>query len=112
MPAGSVQQWQFAFTTATGAPYNITGATWEYVARTSPVDLTVPPLIDITTGTTTPGVITVNVALAQVTLTISPAATVSIPPGSYSQALWMNPGTTGAFCWVSGQLLIQGTPQP
>ena len=112
MPAGSLQQWQFTFTTPAGALYNINGATWEWVARTSVTDLTVPPLIDITTSTTVPGSISVNVPAGQITLTITPAATVSIPPGAYVQSLWMNPGTTSAFCWLSGALIIQGTPQP
>jgi len=72
----------------------------------------VPPLIDITTTTTTPGVISVNVPAGQITLTINPAATVSIPPGQYYLSLWSNPGTSSAFCWLSGALIIQGTPQP
>lgn len=112
MPAGSLQQWQFTFTAPAGGPYNLAGATWEYVARPSPTDLTIPPLIDITTVTTTPGTITVNVPAGQITLTITPAATVNIPPGQLSHSLWQNPGTTSAFCWLSGSLIIQGTPQP
>ncbi|HTQ88662.1 MAG TPA: hypothetical protein VMK84_04135 [Streptosporangiaceae bacterium] len=116
MPAGSLGEWVFGFTTtAPGGttPYTITGATWEYVARTSATDVSTP-LIDITTTATIQGVLTVTATatLSQVQLTLSPVATATLTPGTYYHAFWMNPGTTGAFCWLSGQLFIDGNPQP
>jgi hypothetical protein len=119
MAAGSLQQYNFTFTEvspATGQliPYPISGATWEYVARTSPTDLTSPPLIDITTASTSAGqiVVTSTAAVSQAQLTILPAATVSLAPGTYAHTLWMNPGSSSAFTWVTGQLIIAGNPQP
>lgn len=116
MPAGSLQQWTFTFTVASASgpatPYPIGGATWEYVARTSPGDLGTP-LIDITTTPTSAGVITVTFTsvLAQVLLTIYPAATAGLN-GSYSHSLWMDPGTPSALTWCTGSLLVDGNPQP
>lgn len=117
MPAGSVQQWLFGFTT--GAPggttsWPISGATWEYVARTSATDLTVPPLIKITTSSSAAGLLTVTASatVSSVLLAMNPAATVSLAPGTYYQALWQNPGTATAMCIFDGLLLIDGAPQP
>lgn len=117
MPAGSLQQWVFTFTTTApggATPYPITGATWEYVARPNPTDLTVPPMIDITTASTAEGqiIVTSTSSLSQIQLNILPAATVSLTPATYFHTLWMNPGTSSAFAWVTGELILQGNPQP
>jgi hypothetical protein len=117
MPQGSLQEWLFTFTTgAPGGttPWPISGATWEYVVRTSATDLTSPPLIEITTALTSAGQLTVTASAttSSVLLTIAPAATVNLAPGSYAQALWENPGTSTAFCVFDGLLLIDGAPQP
>lgn len=116
MPAGSLQQWLFTFTTtAPGGttPYPITGATWQYVARPSAADLTSPPLIDITTVPSAGGeiVVTSTASLSQVQLNILPAATASLD-GTYFHTLWMNPGTSSAFSWVTGLLIAEANPQP
>jgi hypothetical protein len=111
MPAGSYGAWEFAF--ATGVqPYPISGATWEYVVRVSQTDLTIPPLIEITTTVSAAGLITVTDATASLLLEIYAAATVNLPPGTYYQSLWMDPGDSNAFTWVTGTLVIQGNPQP
>jgi hypothetical protein len=112
MPAGSLQEWTFTLTSLT-EPYPISGATWEYVARPSATDLTVPPLIDITTTADAAGLITAVATedLSQVFLTIYPAAT-AILSGSYAHALWMNPGTESALAVVEGPLLVVASPQP
>jgi hypothetical protein len=117
MPAGSLQEWLFTFTTgAPGGttPWPISGATWEYVVRTSATDLTVPPLISITTALTGAGQLTVTASAttSSVLLVMAPAATVSLTPGTYYAALWENPGTSTAFCVFDGLLLIDGAPQP
>jgi hypothetical protein len=120
MPAGSLQQWAFTFTTISAAgqqiPYPIPGgtsATWEYVARVSATD-TGAPLISVTTTPTTAGLIAVTAtsSLSQVQLDIYPAGTATLAPAQYYHSLWMSPATTGAFCWFTGDLVIQGTPQP
>lgn len=116
MPAGSLQQWLFTFTTtAPGGqtPYPITGATWEYVARTSATDLSAP-LISLTTSASANGilVVTSTTTLSTVLLEIYPPATASLD-GTYAHSLWMNPGGSAtAFTWFTGELLVAGNPQP
>lgn len=115
MPAGSLQQWQFTFTTpAPGStpPYPISGATFEYVVRTSQSDLGTP-VIDITATPSSFGliVVTSTAALSQVLLDIYPAATASLS-GTYFHALWMNPGGSSALTWFTGLFLVDGNPQP
>ncbi len=117
MPAGSLQQWLFTMTTtAPGGttPYPLAGVTgWEYVVRAAATD-TGPPLFGVTTTPSTAGalVVTATSTLSQVLLDIYPAATAALTPGTYAHGLWMNPGTSSAFSWITGALIIQGTPQP
>lgn len=117
MDAGSEQQWLFTFTTgAPGGttPWPISGATWEYVARTSATDLTVPPLIKITASPSSAGLLTVTASdtVSSVQLDMYPAATVSLAPGQFWHAMWINPGTTTAQTIFNGLLLVTGAPQP
>jgi len=119
MPAGSLQEWAFTFTVAgpfygPPAPYPITGATWEYVVRSTATS-SGSPLFSITTTSSANGLITATstASLSQVLLAVYPPATASLTPGSYSHALWMDPGnSTAAFTWVTGQMVVQGNPQP
>jgi hypothetical protein len=116
MPAGSLTEWTFTFTTtAPGGttPYPIPGSTWEYVVRSTATD-TGSPLIDITTTPNSQGSLTVTstATLSQVLLALAPAATVNLAPGTYYQTLWMDPGTSTAFTWLTGNLFIDGNPQP
>jgi len=115
MPAGSQLQRNFSFTVpGTGAPYVTTGLTWEYVARPTATDLTIPPLISVTTTPNSQGVITVlsTTATPQLLLTLNPAATVNIAPGQLWHTLWSGQSTSSAFTWVTGNLIIAGNPQP
>jgi hypothetical protein len=119
MPAGSLEQWLFTFTTinlSTGQsiPYPISGATWEYICRTNATDLTPGGIFTITTSATTYGqlVVTSSATLSTVQLTINPAATVSLVPQTYAHTLWMNQSTSTAYTWVTGNLIIVGNPQP
>jgi hypothetical protein len=119
LPAGSLQQWTFTFTvisqtTGQQVPYPLTGVTgWEFVVRPVQTDLTVPPLISITTIPSLEGqlVITSTATLSTAQLTITPSATVSLN-GEYWSSLWMNPNTTSAFSWVSGPFVVAATAQP
>ncbi len=116
MPAGSVQSFVFSFVQslpATTAPWPITGATWEYCVRASPT-ATGSPLVEITTAASGAGLITItsSATVSQALLQIYPAATAALAPGTYFHALWMNPATSGAYAWFTGQLLIAGSPQP
>ncbi len=112
MGYGSLQEWLFTFTyPSTGALYPITGATFEYVVRATGTS-TGSPLISVTATPNSQGALTVTTAASTVLLTLYPAATVNLPPGQYAQALWMNPGGSTAFTWLSGPLIIQGNPQP
>jgi hypothetical protein len=115
MPQGSVQEWDFTFTTVNEfsgqiTPYPITGATWEYVVRNPDGS----PLISVTTGSSADGVIAVTDTgvLSQVQLTLTPAATADLDAQGYPHALWMNPSTATAFCWFTGQLVVSASPQP
>jgi hypothetical protein len=117
MPAGTLTEWLFTFTQpATGLPYPFpVGATWEYVARLTATDLTVPPLIDVTTTVGSQGqlVVTSTAAVSSVQLNLAPAATVNLTPGEYAHALWMQPGNgVSAFTWWTGSLTIVGNAQP
>lgn len=115
MPAGGLLERNFTFTVpGTGAPYAISGFTWEYIARVNATDLTPGGLIDITTTPNSQGAIAVvtTASLSQVTLTLYPAATVGLTPGQYSHALWSNPSTSSAYPFAAGQLIIAGTAQP
>ena len=118
MPAGSQQQWTFTLTTQTPSgytPYPIPGgATWEYVARISPADLS-GPLISIGTTSGPDGQITVTqtAILSQVLLVMTSTATLSLTPDiTYYHCLWLNPGTPSALAVFDGSLLIAGAPAP
>ena len=117
MPAGSQQQWTFTLTTQTPSgytPYPIPGgATWEYVARISPTDLS-GPLFSISTAVTGSGQITVisTAYLSQVTLSVTATATATLTPGTYYHCLWMQPATASALAVFDGNLLIAGAPVP
>jgi len=117
MPAGSAQEWAFTLNAApTGGytpPWPIPDdTTWEYVVRTSPTDVS-SPLIEVTTTSSSAGVIAVTSTslLSQVLLTIAAPATAALD-GTYYHTLWMNPGTSGAYSWVTGVLIVAGNPQP
>jgi hypothetical protein len=109
---GSLKQYTFTFTQG-NAPYPIAGAMWEYVVRPTPGD-TSTPVLSITTAPSANGVLAVTAtsSLSQVALTLYPAATVSLAPGTYSHGLWMNPGTAEAFTWFTGSFVLAASPQP
>jgi hypothetical protein len=115
LAAGSSMNATFTFTTgAPGGttPYSIT-SNWEYVVRATPTS-TGSPLFSVTTTPSASGVITVTdtSSVSQIVLALYPAATASLAPGGFAQALWMDPGLTTAFCWANGSLMITGAPQP
>jgi len=117
MPAGSAQQWTFTLTTQSPSgyvPYPIpNGATWEYVARITPTDIS-GPLISINTTSGPDGQITVTqtAILSQVLLVMTATATATLAPDTYYHCLWMNPGTSAALAVFDGSLLIEGAPAP
>lgn len=112
MLAGSVQDWTFTFTNpSTNAPWPISGYTWEYVVRTSPAAGSTPT-IELTTTANSQGVLSVSSSAGTVQMAMYPAATSGLTPGGYFHALWSNPGTSSAFTWFSGALLVAGNPQP
>ena len=118
MPLGSLQQWLFTFTTVNqqngqSAPYPITGATWEYVARAT-ADGSGTAVIDVTTTPNSQGALTVtaNGSVSTVQLNLYPAATSGLAVQTYQHALWQNPGSGSAVTWFSGPLIISGAAQP
>lgn len=114
MPQGSAQLWNFVFTeVASGDPFPISGSTWEYVVR-SASGVSAPLVFMLTTTVTIYGVLTVTEtsSLSQVQMDMYPDATSSLAPGAYYHALWMNPGTTGAYSWFLGLLQVEASPGP
>ena len=116
MPAGSLQEIACNFvinSPATTAPWPITGNTWEYVVRNTATDVS-SPVFSITTTANASGVITITdtASVSQALLSVYPAATAALTPGTYFHSLWQNPSTVNAFAWFTGNLLILGTPQP
>jgi hypothetical protein len=100
--AGS--QWVQTFTlkNGDGSLVNLTGLTWEFVIRPTVTDLAVTPLVKVTTTATSQGQIVVDTVAATVTVTLTPAATALLGKGARPFALWANPGTTTAVCWLEG----------
>lgn len=116
MPAGSLEEINCTFVSQTAqatTPWPISGATWEYVVRISQTD-SGSPVFKLTTTSGTPGVITITstASVSAALISIFPAATASLAPGTYFHALWMNPSTAGAYAWFTGNLVISGNPQP
>lgn len=113
MGYGSLIEYLFTFTyPSTGALYDITGLTWEYVARATGTS-SGSPLISVTATPNSQGVLTVTPSASTVLLTLYPAATSSLAPGNYSHSLWSDPGSaTAAYTWFSGALTITGNAQP
>lgn len=107
---GTNRQFEFVIKALNGTPYPMGGTTWAYIVRAQDGS----EVVDITTTPTSEGSLTVTATddLSEVTLTINPAATAALDPGTYQHALWMNPGTVNAFVWASGPLQINSVPQP
>ena len=116
MPAGSVQELACTFVVnnpATVTPWPITGFTWEYVVRESAAP-GASLVFEITTTSSASGVIAITdtASVSQALLSVYPAATAALTPGTYFHALWSNPGETSAYAWFSGSLIVTGSPQP
>jgi hypothetical protein len=114
MPIGSLQEWLFTFTVpSTGAPFPIVVSPWTYVCRTTATD-TGPALIEVTTTLGAEGqvVVTSTASVSSAQLNLTPAATVSLAPGNYFHSLWMQPSTSSAYTWWTGNLVLVGNPQP
>lgn len=101
--AGSQWAQTFKLTNADGSIVNLTGLTWEFVIRPSTSDAAVTPLVKVTTTVTAQGQIVVDTVAATVTVTLTPAATTAVGQKSLPHALWSNPGTTSATCWLEGR---------
>jgi len=112
IPVGAESGANFQIQNPDGTPYPISGATWEYVVRAAGTSAGTP-VISVTTTANTEGALTVTTSpVSNVALTLYPAATATLSPGSYSHALWMNPGATTAMLWVTGTLTVTAVAQP
>ncbi len=70
-------------------------------------------MVEVTQTPNAQGSIAVNTGTSQVTVTLNPAATLTLPArGIYAHALWANPGTTTATNWVSGSFIVNQVAQP
>lgn len=110
--AGSQWQQTFTLTDNTGAAINLTGLVWEFVVRPNVEDATTPALVQVTTTSSGQGQITVTPLTGVVTVTLTPGATATLGVGSRPYALWSNPGTSTATCWVEGTFNTQRVAQP
>jgi hypothetical protein len=114
MQQGSAQEWNVTLTVpgipGGTTPYNISGATWEYVVS----DQAYTKLFSVTTTVNTQGILTVTstAVLSQVTIALYSAATATLAPGTYFHVLWLDPGTSGAIAVAGDRLIIEGAPQP
>lgn len=112
IPAGAQSGASFQIENPDGSPYPISGATWEFVVRSAAAGGSAL-VFSVTTTPNASGLLTVTTSpTSTVALTLYPAATAALAPGSYSMALWMNPGTTSALLWVTGTLGVTAVAQP
>lgn len=107
-----LRAFQFWSDEALTVPYDISGLTWEYTVHAAATDAV--PLFTVTQTPGAAGVLTVTTSptLAQVALTLNPAATTGRAPAQFAHALWSNPATTTAMCWMQGYLTLNATAQP
>jgi hypothetical protein len=113
-PAGS--QWATTFTLQNddGTVMNITGKTFELVVRQSPRNVTIPPLVSISSvAPSSQGSIIVNVPAGTVQTIVAPGALpATLANDVYTVGLWMDPGLTDATNLVNGLLYVQPTAAP
>jgi hypothetical protein len=107
---GSFVQREFTFTAPDGTPLDVEGTVWEYILR----DKTGAQVFTFRTTPTIDGSLSVTSteAATKVTFSLLPAATTSLAPGMYQQALWMNPDDETAYAWLAGELTINLVAQP
>lgn len=92
----------FKLTNADGSIVDLTGLTWEFVIRPAVTDAAPTPLVKVTTTGTSQGQIVIDIPTGTITVTLTPSATALLGRDSRAHALWSNPGTTTAVCWVEG----------
>lgn len=111
--AGSLATQVIGLTNPDGSPWDIAGDTWEYTVRTT-ASGTGMPLLTVTTTANADGVldVTATASQSQVLLTLYPAATAGLNPGTLFHALWANPGSPSAVAVAAGELTISAVAQP
>lgn len=109
--AGSTWRRTFRITDENG-PVDLTGLGWEFVIRPNTTDAGIAAPVSVTTTPGAQGQITVAPLAGTVTVTLTPAATRAIGPGSRPHALWSNPDTDTAICWCSGTFIAQPVANP
>lgn len=107
-------QWVQTFTLldGEGTRMDLTGLVWGFVIRPGVTDITAPPLVEVTTTPGAQGSISVDLTAATVTVTLTPAATTLLGKGARPHALWSQPGTAAATCWVAGTFNTQLVAAP
>lgn len=100
--ASSLWAQTFTFLNGDGTLMDLTGLGWEFVIRPGVTDAADPPLVKVTTAPGDQGGIVVDLDAATVTVTITPAATALLGKGARPHALWSQPGTAAATCWITG----------
>lgn len=100
--AGSRWSEGITLTDENDAPLDLTGAAFEFVIRTSPVDTSEPALVSVTAVESPQGYLSVNGDTVLVVL--YPAATALLGRGARPYALWLDPGDP-----VNATVMVEGT---
>ena len=97
-----------------GPPANLTGLTFGFVVRLSDFDQSEPPLISVnSTVSGSQGSVAINLTTGQVTVYLSPAATMLLFGAEHARfALWSNPNSSTQMEWDAGELNIVQVPLP
>lgn len=106
-------EWSATFTLQNddGTPMNITGKSFEFVARPTAANRSSTPQVKVTdTASTAQGTITVNLAASTVEVITTAAANTGWSGGVYT--LWMDPGASDATALAQGPYLLQPTAAP
>lgn len=108
-------QWTYTYplTDNNGNPINLTGIPFEFVVRPTATNTTEPALISVSsTAPNSQGSITITPLSGLVAVTLTPAATLLLPAGTYPYALWSSPGTSTAAPWFIGNMTSQAVALP
>lgn len=100
--AGSLWAQTFTLLNGDGTLMDLTGLDWEFVIRPGVTDTADPPLVKVATTPGDQGEIVVDLDASTVTVTLTPEATTLLSKGARPHALWSQPGTDRATCWIAG----------
>lgn len=108
---GSLWSAVFTLQNDDGTPMDITGKSFEFVARPAVTNRSTPPKVQVSnTASTVQGTITVNLVASTVEVIVTASANTGWTGGVYT--LWMDPGLPDATALAQGPYLLQPTATP